>query len=96
MILPSAMCVSSQTVALLLKVKAKVWNDFLDSCGEEQQEIYRAWNSLNHAIRSVQRQDGEVRKPVVVSRISLREAAESERRGPAKLRRQFLLRRNRA
>jgi predicted nucleic acid-binding protein len=74
MILSSAMYDSSQAVALLLQVKAKVWAEFMElPAGEEQQQTYAAWNSLNHAIRSVQRQDGEARKPVV-SRISRREA----------------------
>jgi hypothetical protein len=54
---------SSQTIATLLKAKKEVFAEFLAAAdGPDRQARFEAWNSLNHAIRTVQRNDGETRK----------------------------------
>jgi hypothetical protein len=70
---------SSKVIFILLKAKSAVFAEFLAAPdGPDRQARFEAWNSLNHAIRLVQRSDGEARKQpssaVVSERLHVRDA----------------------
>lgn len=69
---------ATQAVAALLRAKRAVWSEFLAApAGPDRQARFDAWNSLNHAIRLVQRSHGEARKQPASAIITerLRESA---------------------